>query len=147
MVTSLSTNQMQALARAGARVRLEELRAEIAMLERLLRDSGAATRGRRTAASARPRRRGQLSPAGRAAIAAAQKARWAKVKAAKTAAASGEAPTSPGKPARPRRRRSMSAAARKAVSSRMRKYWAARRKARGQKRKTGARKASATPKG
>src|SRR5262249_19217197 len=137
---------MQALARAGARVRLEELRAEIAMLERLLRDSGAATRGRRTAASARPRRRGQLSPAGRAAIAAAQKARWAKVKAAKTAA-SGEAPTSPGKPARPRRRRSMSAAARKAVSSRMRKYWAARRKARGQKRKTGARKASATPKG
>lgn len=120
---------MRTLALAGARVRLAELREEIASLEQLLRDGGAGSgtpqrRGRR-----RTGKRGQLSPAGRAAIVAAQKARWAKVNAPNGADASSPAQGN-ARPSGGRRRRSpMSAAARKAVSARMRKYWAERRRA------------------
>jgi hypothetical protein len=125
---SLSTDQLRTLAREGARVRLQELRAEIAALESLVREGGgAAGRAGRPARGGR-RGRGQLSVAGRAAIAAGQKARWQRVKAAKNGSqASGDTPA----PAAPRSRpkpSTMSAAARKAVSERMRKYWAARRK-------------------
>lgn len=129
MNESLSADQMRTLAREGARVRLQELRAEIAALESLVGDGGGAVG--RAGRPARRKRRGrrQLSAAGRAAIAAGQKARWQKVKAAKSdaerngdMAATADGPT-------PRRKRStMSAAARKAVSERMRKYWAQRRK-------------------
>jgi hypothetical protein len=140
VVQSLSADRMRALAVAGARVRLEELREEIALLERLLRDSGASTVRRQPGARRRTRKRGQLSPAGRAAIVAAQKARWAQANAA-TAAARPRAAQRDATPSRGRRKRSgMSAAARKAVSERMRKYWAARRKA-------AARKAPAAAKG
>jgi hypothetical protein len=131
LVNSLSTDQMKALAREGARVRLQELEAEIAALEQLLRGTGAAARPRDGVARKRTRRRGQLSAAGRAAIAAAQKARWAKVKAATPEAAPAAETVATPEPARPRAQRSMSAAARKAVGDRMRKYWAARRKAGG----------------
>ncbi|HKB13900.1 MAG TPA: hypothetical protein VKD69_24720 [Vicinamibacterales bacterium] len=134
---------MQDLARAGAQMRLQELRAEIAALERLLRGSGGATPSRGAAPRRRARRRGQLSAAGRAAIVAAQKARWAKTKAQKSnAAPASERSTSPAR-TRSRRRKTMSAAARKAVSARMRKYWAERRKAAGSK---GGGKASAASK-
>jgi len=119
---------MRTLAREGARVRLQELRAEIAALESLVRDGGGHV-GRAERPARRQRRgRRQLSAAGRAAIAAGQKARWEKVKAAKNAAEARSAMTASGAPTRRRKRSTMSAAARKAVSERMRKYWAERRK-------------------
>lgn len=129
MVQSLSADRMRALAVAGARVRLAELREEIASLEQLLRDSGAASVKRQRVGRRRTRKRGQLSPAGRAAIVAAQKARWAKVNTPTSADASVPAQGDARPSGRQRKRRSMSAAARKAVSARMRKYWAQRRKA------------------
>ena len=116
--SSLSRSQLDHLAHLGAQARLAEIQAEVLALESII--GGSTTQ---PAAAPKPHRRrgrrGKLSAAGRAAIAAAQKARWAKLKAGKSAA----------KPAR--KRKGMSAAARKAVSLRMTKYWAARRKAKG----------------
>jgi hypothetical protein len=74
----LSIEQMKQLAAHGARARMEELRAEIAAITQAfpeVGESGDATVGRR-----RRRRRGKLSAAGRAAISAAQKKRWAAIK-------------------------------------------------------------------
>ena len=125
MAHSLASEQIRTLAREGARVRLQELRTEIAALESLMRDSGA------TSLARQPRRGGrrrQLSAAGRAAIAAGQKARWQKIRAAdRDAGTSGDTPATAAAQT-PRRRSKMLAAARKAVGERMRKYWAARRK-------------------
>jgi hypothetical protein len=90
-----------------------------------MRDSGTGDRGA-AQPTRRRRRRRRLSAAGRAAIAAGQKARWQKAKAA-TNGAELTTPTTGGSRA-PRKRSRMSAAARKAVGERMRKYWAARRK-------------------
>jgi hypothetical protein len=119
---------MRALAVAGARVRLAELKEEIALLEQLLRDSGAGSETRQRGGRRRTAKRGQLSPAGRAAIVAAQKARWAKVNAPTTTDGSSAAQDDARRSAGRRKRSPMSAAARKAVSARMRKYWAERRK-------------------
>ena len=129
MNDSLSADQMRTLAREGARVRLQELRAEIAALESLVGDGGGTAGGAGRPARRSRRGRRQLSAAGRAAIAAGQKARWQKVRAAKTDAdANGERAATAGAPTPRRKRSKMSAAARKAVSERMRKYWAQRRK-------------------
>lgn len=143
MPTSLSSDQPHQLARLGAQARLEELRTEMAAIEALIgeRDHGGARRGRRPGRPAgreskRPggRKRGKLSAAGRRAIAAAQRARWAKIKAAKgTSSADGKvnpAKAQSGaakKASGPRKRRGMSVAVRKTASERMKKYWAARR--------------------
>jgi hypothetical protein len=79
------------LARRGAQHRYEELQAELKSLARHFPDlrSGARTiakRGRRAALAAaaelKPRRRRKMSAAARAKISAAQRARWAKQKAA-----------------------------------------------------------------
>jgi hypothetical protein len=79
------------LARRGAQHRYEELQAELASLVRQFPDlrRGAreiVRRGRRAANAAvaelRPRKRRKMSAAARARIAAAQRARWAKQKAA-----------------------------------------------------------------
>src|SRR5438045_678734 len=79
------------LARRGAQHRYEELQAELASLVRQFPDlrSGAreiVRRGRRAATAAaaqlRPRKRRKLSAAARARISAAQRARWAKYRAA-----------------------------------------------------------------
>jgi len=79
------------LARQGAQHRYEELRTELAALVRQfpdLRDGAKemVKRGRRAAQAAaaelRPRKRRKMSKAARARIAAAQRARWAKQKAA-----------------------------------------------------------------
>jgi hypothetical protein len=85
---ALSRDQLFSLARLGAKARLEQLRTEIESIEAMMRSSvdrpsrqGRAKdggNGRR-----RRRRRGKLSAAGRQAIAAAQRKRWAKIKAAK----------------------------------------------------------------
>jgi len=132
LLNLLSANQMRDLARRGAVVRLEEVRREIVAITALL---GTGTDGRRRgrprrSSNGRVRGRRTISAAGRAAIAAAQKARWAKIKAtrhgsASDAVAKADSATTPS----PRRRRRMSPAARKAAADRMRKYWAERRKA------------------
>jgi hypothetical protein len=67
-----------------------------------------------TAVSDKPAKRG-MSAAGRAAIAAGQKARWAKVHAAK-------GPANDGKPAR--KKRKMSAAGRAAIAAAAKARWA-----------------------
>jgi hypothetical protein len=129
---SLSADQLRQLARLGAEVRLEELQREIAGLHGLLgTDSAGSSRGRRRRATSKRRRarRGQLSAAGRAAIAAAQKARWAKIKLAKGNASAPNAMADTAATRSPRKRRRMSPAARRAAAERMRKYWAERRKA------------------
>jgi hypothetical protein len=81
------------LARRGAQHRYEELQTELASLVRQFPDlrSGARAivkRGRRAvkaaAAQLQPRRRRKMSAAARARISAAQRARWAKLKAAKS---------------------------------------------------------------
>ena len=78
------------LARRGAQHRYEELQAELASLVRQFPDlrKGArkiVKRGRRAvraaAAELQPRKRRKMSAAARAKIAAAQRARWAKLKA------------------------------------------------------------------
>jgi len=79
------------LARRGAQHRYEELQQELASLVRQFPDlrSGAGEfvkRGRRAvraaAAELRPRKRRKMSAAARARISAAQRSRWAKLKAA-----------------------------------------------------------------
>ena len=99
------------LARAGAEARIRELQNEIAAIRKTVGMRGSGRAG--ATGGGEPRKRGKLSAAGRRAIIAAQKARWAAVKAGKTG---------------PKKRKGMSAAAKKAVSERMKKYWAARRK-------------------
>jgi len=123
----LSPDQMRTLAREGTRARLQELRAEIAALETLMRDSGA-TAGRVGRPVRGGRRRWQLSAAGRAAIAAGQKVRWEKVKVGNSGAGTTRDTSVTAAARSARKRPKMSAAARKAVGERMRKYWAARRK-------------------
>ena len=116
----LSLQQLTDLARRGAISAVETLEAEVATIKKAFPDifgratgRGIATANRRTR---RSRRRGKLSAAGRAAIAAAQKARWAKIKNRRSAS---DVTTS----VRTRRRRqAMSAAQRKAVSERMKKH-------------------------
>ena len=94
---ALTRQQLHELARYGAAARIAELQAEIDSIRRVFPDVSGAARGRRrgrprgrAAAVAsqattkrRRRRRGKLSEAGRAAISAAQKKRWAKIKLAK----------------------------------------------------------------
>jgi hypothetical protein len=85
------SSSILALARRGAQHRYEELQAELASLVRQFPDlRGSAReivkRGRRAvqaaAAELRPRKRRKMSAAARAKISAAQRARWAKQKAA-----------------------------------------------------------------
>jgi hypothetical protein len=80
--------------------KIEELEAELA-----------AVAGGEVPAAAKPRGRREMSAAGRARIAAAQKARWAKVKSAKVEAA-------------PRKRRKMSAAGRARMAAAAKPRWA-----------------------
>ena len=104
---ALSLDQLKKLAAHGARARLEELQAEIAAITRAFPDVASSEtltrggrrrrrrRGRKPAAASsaattgrRRRRRGKISDAGRAAISAAQKKRWAAIKRQKAKAAS-----------------------------------------------------------
>jgi uncharacterized protein (UPF0335 family) len=125
--TQLSLQRLTDLARRGAVSAVETLEAEVAAIKKAFPDifgrtngRGMVTANRRTR---RSRRRGTLSAAGRAAIAAAQKARWAKIKNRRSASGGTTAARTS------QRRHAMSAAQRKAVSERMKKYWAGRRKA------------------
>jgi hypothetical protein len=106
------------LARAGAKVRISELENEIAAIRAAFPgvSVGKASGGTRSKKAVLRRRRSKLSAAGRKAIAAAQRARWAKIKAEKSG---------------PTKQKGMSAAAKKAVSVRMKKYWAERKKKKG----------------
>jgi len=108
-LTSLSAKQLRHAA---------DLQEKIASLQNeLSRYLGAPTASDTSA----PRKKSKMSAAGRARIIAAQKARWAKVKAGKTAA----------KPAK-KGRRKMSAAAKAKIAASARARWA-RVKAAGKK--------------
>jgi uncharacterized protein (UPF0335 family) len=125
--TELSLQRLTDLARRGAVSAVETLEAEVAAIKKAFPDIFGRTNGRGIVVAnrrtRRSRRRSTLSAAGRAAIAAAQKARWAKIKNRGSATDGTTAVRTS------RRRYAMSAAQRKAVSERMKKYWAARRKA------------------
>jgi hypothetical protein len=110
-LATLDRKTLLTLARAGAEARIRELQNEIAAIRNTFGMRGKGGAG--AAGGRRRRKRGKLSAAGRRAIIAAQKARWAAVRGGKTGA---------------KKRKGMSAAARKAVGERMKKYWAARRK-------------------
>ena len=127
--TQLSLEQLTHLARRGAVAAVETIEAEIAALRRAFPDTFGTAAGGSTAVAGqrRRRRRRTLSAAGRAAIARAQKARWAQIKNGRRA---GSRKTSAGGG---RGGRTMSAAQRKAVSERMTKYWAARRRSKAKK--------------
>jgi hypothetical protein len=130
---SLTDAQVLALAQEGAKKRVEELRQEIARLEVLIHGNGA--RSVRTtpagAGSRIVRRRRRLSADARARIAAAQKARWARIKGGRAGVSTAKASATT---TRRRRRRGMSAAQRAAVSRRMKAYWAKRRRAKSKKK-------------
>jgi len=83
-VADLSRSELQRLARLGAKSRLEELRQEEDAIRHAFPDLfGGRGRGKavdRTPVKRRRRRRGKLSAAGRAAISAAQRKRWAVIK-------------------------------------------------------------------
>ena len=92
---ALSRDQRGLFERLGAQARIKELQAEIASIRRAfgagitaavgeLKRGFVGRRGRTSGRRPeRPRRKGQLSAAGRAAISKAQKLRWAKLKAKK----------------------------------------------------------------
>ena len=123
---ALSRQQLLSLARQGAIARIQELKAEIANLTHQFTGALGRVAGddgdlQRISQKRRVRRkRGQLSAAGRQAIAAAQRARWAKIKQADSEMAS----SGGGK-----KRKGMSAANRKAAAERMRAYWKAKKAA------------------
>jgi hypothetical protein len=66
-----------------------------------------------------PRKRRTISPSGRRNIAAAQRARWARVQA--------ETSTSSGRSSAPAKKRRMSRAAKAKLAARMRAYWKAKK--------------------
>lgn len=74
---------LQGLAALGAQVRIQQLEAEIAALRKQFPSEGTRSRGARTTAVPVKRKRRKMSAKARAAISAAQKARWAKQKAGK----------------------------------------------------------------
>lgn len=105
MPNALTSNQVRDLARLGAKARLEELRTEIAAIEALLVETpsaGVKAAKRARTAKARGQRR-KLSARGRANIIAAQKARWAKLKAEKNGTPANVVPA--GETRRPRGRK------------------------------------------
>lgn len=107
-ITSLTPQQLRHAA---------DLQEKIASLQNeLARYLGASTTATATT-SFTPRKKSRMSAAGRAAIIAAQKARWAKVKSGKPAKAAKAAGTS--KP-----KRKMSAAARAKIAAVARARWA-----------------------
>jgi len=94
---SLTPDQLHTLARYGAQARLEEIRTEIVALQDLVGEAPARRTGRKAVSKRGRRKRGKLSAQGRANIIAAQKARWAKLKAetVSSAADTSQAATTP----------------------------------------------------
>ncbi|HEU5462573.1 MAG TPA: hypothetical protein VFV82_00505 [Candidatus Binatia bacterium] len=76
--------------------------------------------GLNSTTTAAPKKNGALSASGRRKIAAAQKARWAKLRGSKSTRSS--ARRSPG-----RKKRTMSAAARARLSAKLKAHWAAKK--------------------
>ena len=79
-MAKLSIDQLKQLAAHGARARVGQLRAEIAAITRAFPGLTGSASGKGGGQAGRTRRRGKLSAAGRAAIVAAQKKRWAAVR-------------------------------------------------------------------
>jgi hypothetical protein len=82
-VADLNRQELQRLARLGARARLEELRLEEAAIRRAFPDLFRGGRGRASAATETPattrrrRRRSRMSPAARKAVSERMKKYWA----------------------------------------------------------------------
>jgi hypothetical protein len=109
MATNPSLNQLKRAVEITERI--ESLQSE---LNQILGISGGAAKAE-TSPKATGRKRRGISAAGRAAIAAAQKARWAAMKAGKPDA----------KPAKKKKKRTMSPEAREKIAAAQRKRWAA----------------------
>ena len=77
MARGLSRQELFSLARAGAEARIAELQAQIDAIRSTFTGRGRGV-GRRATAAGKPRKRRKMSKEGRAKIAAAAKARWAK---------------------------------------------------------------------
>jgi hypothetical protein len=115
-------NTILEMAIVGYQSQLEKISAKIADIKARLGQRGPG-RPRATAAGADyagPLKRRTMSKAGRARIAAAQRARWAAQK---------QQPAQPGQPAKPKKRQ-FSAAGLRAIREATQKRWAAYRKAR-----------------
>jgi len=123
----LSVKQLEEA--VAVRKQIDQLRSRLNSL--LGSSSAPSTSGGSTAASPASRaprkRRGGLSAAGRARIAAAARARWARVKAGKASSSAKPA----GKKSGGKKKGGISAAGRRKLSQMMKARWAARRRAQG----------------
>ena len=110
------------------RKQIDQLQSRLAgLLRGSSAPSGAVSSAPASAARTGRKRRGGLSAAGRARIAAAARARWARVKATNAASSAPKAKTSSGKKSR-RKRGGITPAGRRKLSQMMKARWAARRK-------------------
>ena len=119
-------NSFLAMALVGYEAEIDKINAAIAEIQAKLGHRGPG-RPRAAVDGATPKKR-TMSAAGRRRIAAAQRKRWAAVKAQAKSTAKPDGP----------KKRKMSAAARKRIGETTRKRWAAQRKAGGKKGKAGA---------
>jgi hypothetical protein len=123
-------NTLLEMAIVGYQSELDKISAKIAEINAQLgkrgpgRPKGTTATAAATTVQATPKKRSTMSAAGRARIAAAQRARWA---AQKKQQAQPAKPTGPAKP----KKRKMSAAGLKAIREATKKRWAAYRKAQG----------------
>ena len=79
MAISLDKTTLEA-ALLGYRQQLQQIEAKMADIRRVLNGSGAGDLAKRTSSPTPVKQKHRMSPEGRARIAAAQRARWAKVK-------------------------------------------------------------------
>jgi hypothetical protein len=112
----------------AVRKQIDQLRSRLAsLLGGSSAPSVAVSFARVSTAGAGRKRRGGLSAAGRARIAAAARARWARVKASNAASSAPSAKASSGKKSR-RKKGGITPAGRRKLSQMMKARWAARRK-------------------
>jgi len=82
---SISQKELLHYARAGAEARIQELRAELAALEKAFGKGSGRRAGAASGRAAKGRRKGTMSAEGRQRIAEAARKRWAKWRAEKAA--------------------------------------------------------------
>ena len=115
-ITSLTPQQLRKA--AGLKEKIQSLEKELAQL--LGSSAPAVVATAKPSAKPAKKKKGQMSAAGRAAIVAAQKARWAAKKAAVPAA-------KPVAVKAPAKKRKMSAATKAMLKAKMKAYWAAKK--------------------
>ena len=124
-LSNLTSSQLNQAANLQAQI--EKLQADLASV---LEGAAPAAPAVTTAPAAAPvaSKKGMISAAGVARIKAAQKARWAKIKAAKVASAIPAAPAVATKPAA-LKKPTMSPAAKELLSKKLKSYWSAKKQA------------------